>query len=123
MNHLEQIVDQVIEAFDARRRTKWSATTLPLTGDHKELESWRPVIEQKLNAFRHSKVDRSRLIERMQKHYPGGKRLITFEEVANELQELSRDDLEHFLSDNGMPKEVAHRVAQGYSIGALLHDS
>ena len=44
-----------------------------------------------------------------------------FAAVADELQELSREDLKRYLTDNGMPESAARKVAASYSIGALLH--
>lgn len=55
MDRIEDLVDQVIAAFDARRRVGWSATTPSLTGAGKELGRWHELVEARLNpmAARH----------------------------------------------------------------------
>ena len=122
MDQMQDLVDQVIAAFDARRRIGWSATSLSMTGGHKELERWHGLVEARLKAFRHSAVDRSALLDRVRRRFRGKEWAADFIGVADELQEMARDDLRQHLTDNGMSEDSASRLVQGYSIGALLHD-
>jgi len=122
MRQIEDLVDQVISAFQARRRTHWHAVTLPLTGDDQELQQWRGLVEARLKAFRHSTVDRSALLDRVRRRYDAAEWTADFAGVADELQKMARDDLRRHLIDNGMPTKAADKVVAGYSIGALLRE-
>jgi hypothetical protein len=48
---------------------------------------------------------------------------VDFAGVADELQQMARDDLQRYLIDHGVPSASAAEMAKGYSIGALIHDS
>jgi hypothetical protein len=122
MISLEDLVDQVITAFDARRRTHWHATALPLTDADQELERWRGLVEARLKAFHHSVVDRDALLRRVRRRFEAAEWTADFAGVADELQEMAREDLRQHLTDNGLPEPSAQRIAAGYSIGALLHE-
>jgi hypothetical protein len=122
VDRVETLVDEVIAAFDARRRGKWNATTMSLTGASGELRQWWPLVEARIKAFRHSLVDRAALLARARQRFGGKEWSADFAGVADELQNMSRDELQRHLVDNGMPAEAARQVAEGYSIGALLHD-
>lgn len=123
MSHIDEVVDQVIAAFNARRRTRWSMTGLSPTGPRSELAHFDPMVKARLEQFRQSMVDRDELARRARARYQGAEWTADFRGVADELQEMSREDLRRFLTDNGMPPEAAQEVAQGYSVGALLHES
>lgn len=123
MPDIDDLVDQVIAAFNARRRTGWSTTAHPLTGDEQQLRQWHGLIEAKLKTFRHSTIDRASLIARSHRRFHGTEWALDFAAVADELQEMARDELQAYLVDNGMPPAAAHQVASSYSIGALLHPS
>jgi hypothetical protein len=122
MSPLEDLVDQVIAMFYARRRAHWHATALPLTGDDQELQRWRGLVEARLNVFHHSEVDRDAFVQRVHLRFQAAEWTADFAGVADELQEMARDDLRQHLTDNGMPEASARRIAAGYSIGALLHE-
>ena len=119
---IENLVDRVIAAFDARRRTHWQPTTLALTGDDGELQQWRQLVEERLATFRNTVVDRAALIERVRRRFHNVRWTADFAGVADELQEMARDDLRAYLTSRGMPETAARKVAAGYSIGALLHE-
>jgi len=123
MATLEGAVDEVIAAFRARRRMGWSATGPSLTGAGDELGPWKERIDARLKRFRRSVVDRGVLLERVRRRLEGAEWSVDFAAVADELQEMARDDLRAYLTDNGMPEVSARAVAQAHSIGALLHDS
>ena len=123
MATLEEVVDQVIAAFRARRRTGWSPTGPSLTEAGDELGPWKERIDARLKRFRRSVVDRRLLLERMRRRLEGAEWSVDFAAVADELQDMARDDLQAYLTDNGMPESSARAVAQAHSIGALLHDS
>ena len=123
MAGLEAVVDEVIAAFRARRRTGWSPTGPSLTGAGGELGRWKARIDARLKTFRRSVVDRELLLERTRRRFERAEWSVDFAAVADELQEMARDDLRAYLTDNGMPEESARAVAQGHSIGALLHGS
>lgn len=123
MNSIENLVDRVIGTFNARRRTTMSATSVSLISADKELERWHGLVESWLKAFRHSDIDRGLLLSRARRRFKGKEWAADFAGIADELQEMIRDDLQKHLADNGMPDEAAQRLATGYSIGALLHDS
>jgi len=121
MDRIDELVDQVIAAFAARRRTRWSLTTAALTDTGLELEQWKQRVEARIKAFRHSGVDRAALQGLARKRFAGAEWTANFAAIADELQELSRADLKRYLTDNGMPESAAQKVAASYSIGALLH--
>jgi hypothetical protein len=123
MSHLEELVDQVINAFETRRRTRWSATRQPLTDADPNLKRWHELVEERLIAFRSSTVDRASLVERVQARFKGTEWAVDFAGVADELQQMARDDLQRYLIDHGVPSASAAEMAKGYSIGALIHDS
>ena len=122
MSQIEDLVDEVIAAFRARRRSHWHLTTSPLIGDDPALQQWRGLLEARLKVFRHSVIDRGVLIDRAHRRFLDGEWAADFAGVADELQEMARDDLRGHLVDNGMSAGVARRIAAGYSIGALLHE-
>ena len=122
MSSLEDLVDEVTAAFYARRRTHWHATALPLTGDDQELQRWAGLVEARLKVFHRSVIDRATFIERARRRFHAAEWTADFAGVADELQEMARDDLRKHLTDNGMPEASARKIAAGYSIGALLHE-
>jgi hypothetical protein len=123
MSKIEGLVDQVISAFQARRRSHWHVVTPPLTGDDQALQQWRGLVDARLKAFRHSIVDRSDLLDRVRRRYDAAEWTADFAGVADELEKMARDDLRRHLIDNGMPTTAADKVAAGYSIGALLRET
>ena len=122
MERMEDLVDQVIAAFDARRRIGLSATSASLTAADKELQRWHELVEARLRAFRHSTIDRSVLLDRVRHRFRGNDWAADFAGVASELQEMVRDEFRRYLTDNGVPQDAASRIVEGYSIGALLHE-
>jgi hypothetical protein len=122
MDGIEALVDQVIAAFDARRRTGWSPTGPSLTEAGAELAPWRERIEARLKLLRHFVVERGPLLERARRRFAGAEWAADFAGVAAELQEMARDDLRNYLVSNGMTEALASNLARGYSIGALLHE-
>lgn len=123
MEAIENLVDKAIDAFNARRRTGMNLTSVSLISADKELERWHGLVESRLKAFRHSDIDRGLLLSRGRRRFKGKEWAADFAGIADELQEMIRDDLRKHLADNGMPDEAAQRLVKGYSIGALLHDS
>ena len=111
MDRIAELVDQVIAAFAARRRTRWSLTSASLTGTGLELEQWKQRVEARIKAFRHSGIDRAALLALVRKRFSGEEWTANFAAVADELQELSRADLRRYLTDNGMPESAAQKVA------------
>ena len=122
MDQIEDLVDQVVAVFRVRRRTHWHVTTSPLIGDDPALQQWRGLLEARLRLFRHSVVDRAVLIDRVRRRFHDTEWTADFGSVADELQQMAREDLRHHLVDNGMPTDTARTIAAGYSIGALLHE-
>ena len=121
MNPLAKLVDQVIAAFDARRRTRWVATLQPVTVSDPSLKRWRALVEERLETFRTSTIERRALLDRVQKRFKGNEAAADFAMVAEELQQMARDELREHLAKNGVPEKTARSMAEGYSIGALLH--
>lgn len=119
---IEDSVDQVIAAFHARRRVHWQSTTSPGSADP-ELQQWHGLVEARLKTFSHSVVDRAALLDRVRRRFQAAEWTADFAGAADELQKMARDDLRQHLVDNGMPEDAASKVAAGYSIGALLHES
>ena len=121
MDRLEAVVDEVVRAFEARRRLHWTMIEGWLRADP-TLAHHRPMIEARLRQFANWQVDRDRLLGRMRDRFQGQAWSADFEAGAAELQGLARDDLARHLSDNGVPEADARKIADAYSIGALLHD-
>ena len=69
MDGLDELVDQVIAAFRARRRTGWSPTGMPTPPNGGDLSPWRERIQARLRRFRSSVVDRASLLERARRRY------------------------------------------------------
>ena len=94
MAGLEAVVDEVIAAFRARRRTGWSPTGPSLTGAGGELGRWKARIDARLKTFRRSVVDRELLLERTRRRFERAEWSVDFAAVADErvvLGELERD--------------------------------
>ena len=123
MDRIKGLVNQVIKAFDSRRRTRWSATGQPLTVTDPELKRWHQVVEERLKTFRFSTVDRFTLLDRVRRRFKGKEWTADFAGAADELQRMARSELQRYLQDNGVPEEPAGKIAAGYSVGALLHES
>jgi hypothetical protein len=123
MSHIEDLVDQVISSFESRRRTRWHATHQPVTDVDPNLKCWHELVEERLTEFRTSAIDRATLMERVHARFKGTEWTADFAGVADELQQMARDDLQRYLGDHGVPSAAAAKIAEGYSIGALLHDS
>ena len=94
---------------------------MPTPPNGGDLSPWRERIQARLRRFRRSVVDRASLLERARRRYGGKEWSADFAGVADELQEMARDDLRAYLADNGMSHAAAREVAGAYSIGALLH--
>src|SRR5947209_11175567 len=112
MDRIEVLVDRVIAAFDARRRKGFSMTGAAFVESREELRPWRERIDARVHQFRHWSVDRPALLDRCRHRFSGNEWASNFEAVADELQNMARDELCRHLADNGMPAETARQVAE-----------
>jgi hypothetical protein len=122
MSSVEDLVEQVSSAFESRRRAHWSVTRRPSTIADESLKRWHELVQKRLEAFRFYAVDRAALLERVRKRFRGTEWTADFAGVADELQKMARDDLRQYLREDGVPGKAAAKIAEGYSIGALLHE-
>lgn len=123
MEQIKQTVDRVIHAFESRRRKRWVATRQSLTATDPELRRWHDTVETILRLFPTATVDRRSLLRQVRRRFEGREWTVDFAGVADEFQRMARDDLWRHLTDKGVPDAPARRIAQGYSVGALLHES
>jgi hypothetical protein len=120
MSHVEDLVDQVMLAFNSRRRRGWNVSRQPLAVSDSELKLWHRLVEERLKAFSNSTGNRNTLLKRARHRFKNQEWTADFAGVADELQQMARKDLRDYLSDNGVTENSAHQIAEGYSIGALL---
>ena len=114
MESIDQVVDEVLEAYDDRRVKLWLAH---LDSVREDLGQWAGIIRIRAEALtREWKPQRGQLVERLRSQASDQKTTPEFDAVVAELLPLALADFESDLLAKRVPREIAGKARHVFSM-------